>query len=222
MLTAIIVAAGSSTRFGFDKLFAELAGKPVVQHSVEQFAATKSVEEIIVVMREEGLARLRKLLDGAGFSKVRAIIPGGNRRQDSVRNGLEKVKTEFVAVHDAARALITPTEIERTLEAAQLHSAAALAVPASDTFKRADRDLFVVDSIPREDLFAMQTPQIFRTELLRSAFTIVGEATVTDEVSAVQAAGGQIQLVLARGQNLKITYPADLELAEIILATRLV
>lgn len=221
MLSAIIVAAGTSTRAGFDKLFALLAGRPVIEHSIGAFEDTTCVDEIIIVGRANRIDSLRALT--GQFRKVRAIIPGGDRRQDSVRAGLDAVShADFIAVHDAARPLITAKEIERVFAAALEHRAAALAAPVGETLKIADRNQCVIGSIDRENVFAMQTPQIFARDLLVEAYDRVAKDSlaITDEVSAVQHAGGHAIIVEAEDYNPKITFPNDLAVAELILRPR--
>jgi len=221
MLSAIIVAAGSSTRAGFDKLFAPLAGRPVIEHSIHAFERAQCVDEVIVVSREAIFPSLRALT--GQFRKVRAVVQGGERRQDSVRAGLDAVSnTDFIAVHDAARPLITAKEIERVFAAAVKHGAAALAAPVGETLKIADRNQCVIGSIDRENVFAMQTPQIFARDLLVEAYNRVAKDSlaITDDVSAVQHAGGHTTIVRAEDHNPKITFPNDLAMAELILRKR--
>ena len=222
MLTVIIVAAGSSERMGFDKLFAPLAGKPVIAHTIDAFECTECVTEIILVGRDDTLAELRKLLKSQ--TKVKKIVPGGAQRQDSVRTGLDNVdpKNQFVGVHDAARPLITPEKITRVFEACRAHGAAALAEPITDTLKRADVDLVVRESVDRDQLYAMQTPQIFARELLLEAYNAVvaKNMSITDEVSAVEQLGRKIVLVPNQDFNFKITYPRDFPFAEFVIAQR--
>jgi len=221
MLSAIIVAAGSSTRAGFDKLFAPLGGRPVIEHSIDAFERAQCVDEVIVVGREAALDSFSSLI--TQFRKVRAVVPGGDRRQDSVRAGLDAVSnTDFIAVHDAARPLITAKEIERVFAAAVEHGAAALAAPVGETLKLADRNRFVIGSIDRENVFAMQTPQIFARDLIVEAYDRIARDSVaiTDEISAVQHAGGHTIIVRAEDHNPKITFPNDLAIAELILRMR--
>lgn len=224
MLSAIIVAGGSSRRMGFDKLFAVIAGEPVIAHAIRAFEHTTSVSEIVVVAREQCHDEIRKIVSGAGLKKVHAIICGGERRQDSVRAGLDRVdrKAQHIAVHDAARPLITPTQIEQAFEQARIHGAAALAQPVNDTLKRADADLLVVGSVDRQHLCAMQTPQIFERKLLENAYRVVytENVLVTDEVSAIERLGHKIALVPNDDFNFKITYPRDLPVADFILRDR--
>jgi 2-C-methyl-D-erythritol 4-phosphate cytidylyltransferase len=224
MLTAIIVAGGSSQRMGFDKLLAPLAGKPVVAHSIAAFEQTESVSAIVLVAHAERLSEYEEVVRSHGFQKVMAVIPGGLRRQDSVLRGLEQTGavSEFVAVHDAARPLVRPDLIERIFELAHRHGGAASAAPVIDTLKRVDGDYVVIGGVERANLFAVQTPQIFRRELLEKAYRVVFDAAIeiTDEISAVEQVGGKVVLVSNDEPNFKVTYPSDLPLAGFILQQR--
>ena len=224
MITAIIVAGGSSQRMGFDKLLAPLAGKPVVAHSVAVFEQMESVTGIVLVARADRLSEYEEVVRSHGFQKVMAVIPGGLRRQDSVLRGLEQTgaNSDFVAVHDAARPLVSPDLVERIFELARRHGGAASGAPVIDTLKRVDRDDVVIGGVERANLFAVQTPQIFRRELLETAYRVVFDAAieVTDEISAIERVGGKVVLVPNDEPNFKITYPADLPLAEFILRQR--
>ena len=224
MLSAIIVAGGSSQRMGFDKLFAVIAGEPVIAHAIRAFQRATSISEIVVVAREERHDEIRKISRDTGLKKVRAMVPGGKRRQDSVRAGLERIDPDakYVAVHDAARPLITPEQIERAFGQCRIYGAAGLAQPVNDTLKRADADLLVVGSVDRHQLYAMQTPQIFELKLIQEAYRAVyaENILVTDEVSAVERLGYKVALVLDDDFNLKITYPRDLPVADFIIRDR--
>src|SRR6266567_1154004 len=145
MLTAIIVAAGDSRRMGFDKLFAMIAGKPLIAHTIDAFEGAGCVNEIIVVTREDRRAEIKTIARDENFKKVQSIVPGGKHRQDSVRAGLGHLgaATKYVAVHDAARPLITAEQIESVFEQCRIHAAASLAEPISDTLKYADAEFFV-------------------------------------------------------------------------------
>jgi 2-C-methyl-D-erythritol 4-phosphate cytidylyltransferase len=224
MLTAIIVAAGDSRRMGFDKLFAPIAGKPVIAHTIGAFERANSVKGIIVVAREDRHEEIKTIVRGEKFEKVRSIVPGGKHRQDSVRAGLDHLEltTRYVAVHDAARPLITPEQIERVFQQCANHGAAALAQPISDTVKRAGNDLLVSGSVDRDQLYAMQTPQIFERHLIEQAYRAVyaENISVTDEVSAVDRLGRKVVLVVNDDFNFKITYPRDLQIAEFVIQQR--
>jgi 2-C-methyl-D-erythritol 4-phosphate cytidylyltransferase len=223
MLTAIIVAAGSSERMGFDKLFALVSGKPIIAHTIAAFERTSCVEEIILVGRADGLGELHKIIGEP--TKVKQIVAGGAERSDSVRAGLDhlNLKSDFVAVHDAARPMITPEKITRVFDVCRTTGgAAALAEPINDTLKRADLDLAVKESVDRNGVYAMQTPQVFARKLLEEAYRLVAKknVSVTDEVSAVELLGCKIVLVPNHDFNFKITYPRDLPLAEFVLKQR--
>jgi len=223
MLTAIIVAAGSSERMGFDKLFALVSGKPIIAHTIAAFERTSCVEEIILVGRADGLGELRKIIGQP--TKVKQIVAGGAERSDSVRAGLDhlNLKSDFVAVHDAARPMITPEKITRVFDVCRTTGgAAALAEPINDTLKRADLDLAVKESVDRNGVYAMQTPQVFARKLLEEAYRLVAKknVSVTDEVSAVELLGCKVVLVPNHDFNFKITYPRDLPLAEFVLKHR--
>jgi 2-C-methyl-D-erythritol 4-phosphate cytidylyltransferase len=238
MLTAIIVAAGSSQRVGFDKLFATIAGKPMIAHTLHAFERAISVNEIIVVAREDRHDEIRKISHAENFNKVRSIIAGGERRQDSVRAGLNRLSMDakYVAVHDAARPLIGPEQIERVFEQCVIHGAASLAEPINDTLKRGDVDptrshsphvgqveqvIVVTGSVDRHQLYAMQTPQVFERALIEEAYRAADtENLLTDEVSAIERFGRKIVLVLNDDFNFKVTYPRDLALGEFVLKQR--
>src|ERR1051325_11194307 len=171
MLGGVIVAGGSSRRMGFDKLFAVIAGEPVIAHAIRAFERATSIGEIVVVARQKRRDEITKIISGAGFKKIGAIVRGGERRQDSVRAGLDHIDRDarYVAVHDAARPLITPKQIERAFVQCRAHDAAVLAQPVNDTLKRADADLLIVGAVDRDQLYAMQTPQIFERKLIEDA-----------------------------------------------------
>jgi 2-C-methyl-D-erythritol 4-phosphate cytidylyltransferase len=225
MLTAILVAAGDSRRMGFDKLFATIAGRPVIAHSLNAFERAGCVDEIILVAREDRHAEIKTIVRDENFKKVQSVISGGKHRQDSVRAGLSQLDaaTRYVAVHDAARPLITAEQIEFVFEQCRIHTAASLAEPISDTLKYADTGLFVAGSVDRHQLYAMQTPQIFERQLIEDAYRAVyaENVSVTDEVSAVERLGRKVILVPNQNLNFKITYPRDLALAEFVLTQRI-
>lgn len=211
---AILVAAGSSRRMGFDKLSALLAGKAVLRRTLEAFLTAESIAEIVVVCPEE-----RWELLGGDFPKPVRRVDGGKNRQDSVAAGLVAVSTDYVAVHDGARPLVSPTEIDRCVKIARLHRAATLARRVTETLKRSTPEDFNLDAVSRDDLWFMETPQVFETRLLRDAYAAVVRSgvAVTDEVSALEAIGIAVKFIESTHPNLKITTPADLALAEALL-----
>lgn len=217
MFGAVIVAAGSSRRAGFDKLSALLAGVPVLRRSVEAFVAARC-EVLVVVCPQERWVRTG--LEAASFPVPVIRVDGGASRQNSVSAGLNALPEEvqWVAVHDGARPLVSPLGIHACLAAAQETGAAACAHPVVDTLKRANaRGCTLPEAVSREHLWGMETPQIFDRSLLRRAYECVAAqgATVTDEVSAMELIGVATRLVQV-GYNMKITLPGDLELAEMI------
>lgn len=224
MVSAVIVAAGSSRRMGFDKLYAPLAEKPVLYWSLAAFDACKEIDEIIVVTREDKIEEVERLVKSGGLSKVGKIVPGGAERHLSVWTGLKVItgeNSEFVGVHDGARPLVTPELISGCLALAQKDGAAVCATPIPDTVKRAE-DSVITESVDRQNLWAMQTPQFFSTPLILQAYAalMTRNEVVTDEVSAVQRLGKRVTLFQTEEHNFKITYPRDLALAEQILASR--
>lgn len=216
-ISAIIVAAGSSRRMGFDKLGADLGGETVLVRSMQAVASCAEVVELRVVTNSEKFAEVRAAAQRLGITSFLEAIPGGSERHLSVAAGLERIgpDCELVAVHDAARPLVTAEAIRRCAEAAASHGGASLAHRIVDTLKRADLSGEVNEAVSRDNLWAMETPQIFRTELLRRAYETVlsrGEL-VTDEVSALAAIGQKVMLVENTTPNLKITVAGDLDLA---------
>ncbi|MEY4244602.1 MAG: 2-C-methyl-D-erythritol 4-phosphate cytidylyltransferase [Verrucomicrobiota bacterium] len=212
---AILVAAGSSRRMGFDKLAASIAGIPVMQRSLNAFLAAQSISEIIVVCPLERW----NLLTLTPFHKPVTRVDGGADRQDSVAAGLAHISSQFVAVHDAARPLILPEEIDRCVAAAFTHNAATLARRVTETLKRSDAADFNSEAISRENLWFMETPQVFKISLLLDAYAAVKTRglSITDEVSAMESIGTRVKFIESQHPNLKITTPADLALAEALL-----
>lgn len=217
MFCAVIVAAGSSRRAGFDKLAAPLGGEAVLLRSVRAFVAA-GCAFIVVVCPEDRWQTVGLHTEKFGVPVLR--VDGGAERQDSVRAGLLALpaETRWVAVHDGARPLIAPAGIRACLEAAKETGAAACAHPVVDTLKRANEQGFTLpEKVSRDCLWGMETPQIFDCALLLRAYDCVLQQglCVTDEVSAVEAVGISTHLVQV-GPNLKITHPGDLELAELL------
>lgn len=202
---------------GFDKLTALIGGVPVLQKTVEAFLAAESISEVIVVCPEERW----KLLDVESFTKPVKRVDGGETRQDSVMTGLAALSLEsnLVAVHDGARPLVSPADIDECVASATEYRAAALARRVTETLKRADPLDFSTEGVSREHLWFMETPQVFEIRLLVDSYAEVSSnnLTVTDEVSVMEAVGVRVKLVESKQPNLKITTPADLALAEALL-----
>ncbi len=221
MISAIIVAAGSSKRMGFDKLSVDLSGLPVIAHSIAAFENCAMVSEIIVVTSPDRF----DFINQYKTPKVTQIIAGGAERHFSVWQGLEMAspKLPLIAVHDGARPLITPDAISQCAEIAREKGAATLAHRVVETLKRAaPGGTIAAESVSRTDLWAMETPQIFQREILLAAYQRILAAgeLVTDEVSAVQAITTEVRFVENHQPNLKITVAADLDVARALLAAR--
>lgn len=212
-----MVAGGASRRMGFNKLTADLEGRPVLAWSVGAFQDCSEIDAIVLVCAASARTELEEIARAAAPAKLRAVVEGGAHRHLSVAEGLHCVPADasMVVVHDAARPLVTCAIIERCLEAARNSGAAACARPVTDTLKRVNGEGFIVESVSREQLWAVETPQIFRADLLRRAYEeiIATGGSVTDETSAVQAAGAPVELVETPEWNGKITFPGDLDLA---------
>ncbi len=216
-LGAIIVAAGSGSRMGgIDKLFTPVAGRPLLAHSVAAFHGCAVVERIVLVLAAGNLGNGRRLLSEQGFDKA-IVCAGGPRRQDSVRLGLEALGgCDYVAVHDGGRPLVTADLIQRGLEAARETGAAVPAVPLVDTVKEAGPDRLVVRTLDRSRLWAVQTPQVFRYDLLLRAHQEV-TAAVTDDAAMLEALGIPVVLFEGSRRNIKVTTPEDLDIARAML-----
>ncbi len=214
---AVIVAAGRGRRMGgVDKMFAQVAGKPVLARVVSVFQGCSLIDQIVIVLGEPNLEPGKKLVAQAGFSKVTDVCPGGKLRQESVAAGLGRLKDcHWVVIHDGARPLVTAALIEAGLEAAKETGAAVAAVPVADTIKVAGDDGFVQGTPPRRSLWAVQTPQVFRSDIITQAYRKV-EAEVTDDASLVERMGYRVKLYMGSYDNIKITNANDLALAEII------
>lgn len=221
----IIPAAGSGSRMNTDipKQFLELAGKPLLVHTLAAFESCSFIEKIIVVVDGERLESTRRLLDdfGVGSSKIE-VIAGGRRRQDSVRNGLDAVADDIdiVLVHDGARPLVSADLIKRCYQEIADHGAAIAAVPVKDTLKKEDGGRGVSVTVDRTGLWQAQTPQGGKKELLAKAFLLNGDEDVTDESSLFEKAGIPVRLVTGEVSNIKITRREDLALAASILSDR--
>lgn len=203
---------------GFDKLMAPLAGRPVLVHAIQRFESCDPVSEVVLVVSSPRRQEIEQLVRGCGFRKINQIVEGGAERYLSVWEGLKNLSPEarIVAVHDAARPLVSSSAIAAAVACAKEHGAVSLAAPVVDTLKRADNSGTVSGSVDRTGLWAMQTPQVFRRDWLNAAYEVIvasGKA-VSDEVSAVQAAGFPVRLLANSEWNIKITYPRDLDLAE--------
>lgn len=218
---AVIVAAGSGTRMaGADKLFTEVGSRPLLALAVAAFQTCAAINHIVVVLSEPNLERGHDLVTRFAFAKVAAVIPGGERRQDSVRLGLEALGAcDYVVVHDGARPLVTPQLIERGIEAVRETGAAVPAIALADTVKEAGPDSIVFRTLDRSRLWGAQTPQVFGYELLVRAHREI-TADATDDAAMVEALRENVRLFEGDRRNLKVTTQEDIELVLALLATK--
>ncbi len=217
---AVIVGAGSSQRMGTDKVVMSLAGKPVIAWSVDVCQSCELVDQIVLVLNDSQQDLGRRLAAERGWSKIVAVCPGGSRRQDSVREGLSRLKgCDWVLIHDGARPFLTPDLIRLGLEMARASGAAVLAVPVKDTITQANADLTVRQTLNREELWAVQTPQFFRFDIISKAHSQV-TIDVTDDASMVEQLGYKVKLCRGSYDNIKITTQEDMFLAELIAQSR--
>lgn len=219
MVTAILVAAGSGTRMGADKLFLPVAGCPIVGHTWRRFDQSPCIGQIILVTQPEKREAFEHLAATLQLTKPWRIVAGGAQRQDSVWNGLQAVTTEWVAIQDAARPCTSAETIERTLAAARQSGAAVAAQKVTDTLKEADAQGRIARNVDRTQLWSVQTPQVFRTDIIRRALAEVRQRGlhVTDDTAACEIIGQSVVLVECVEPNPKVTTPADLPLVETLL-----
>jgi 2-C-methyl-D-erythritol 4-phosphate cytidylyltransferase len=218
----IVVAAGRSERMGgVDKVLTELVGRPLIAWTLAAFRSCPGVEGVVVVAAPERVERVRDLVAEWRFRNVINVVPGGERRQDSVRAGIEAANgAAIVAIHDGARPLVTPELISRGIELARECGAAIAAVPARDTVKQAEGDPPVIRAThDRASIWLAQTPQVFDRELLMRAHEEAG-SNATDDAALVEALGHNVLIYEGSAQNIKITTPEDLLIAETLLRAR--
>ena len=215
---AIIVAAGEGKRMGgLDKVFTPLLGESVLMRATRPFQECELIDQIVVVVSGDNENHCRRLVTGKEWSKVTDVCIGGKRRQDSVAEGLKLLKTcEWVVVHDGARPLVTVDLIERGLQAAKETGAAIAAVDVKDTIKLVDDNEIVSQTLSRQNLRAVQTPQVFRLDLLQLAHRR-HYSDITDDAAMVERMGHKVKLYEGSYDNIKITTPEDLTMAEVLL-----
>jgi 2-C-methyl-D-erythritol 4-phosphate cytidylyltransferase len=223
MVSAIIVAAGKGTRMGpnIDKLFLEAAGWPIVAHTWKRFVQSGDIHEIIVVVRDGMQPAFQELAERYGLNKPYRIVAGGAERQDSVWNGLQALapSSEIVAIQDGARPCTSEALIAATIAAAREMGAAVAAQPVTDTIKESPDGRLIQRTLDRSRLWAVQTPQTFRVDVIRRALSVVRERglQVTDDTAACEVIGQSVRLVASTAPNPKVTVPADLAYAELLL-----
>ena len=216
-----IVAAGDSRRMGdIDKMFAMLGDAPLLAHCLNSYNESPSIHAISIAASRHNTERVRKLVVEHNFGKVECVVAGGARRQDSVLNALRILDgSDIVLVHDGARPFVDEPIVRRAVETAMVFAAGTAAIPVKDTIKVANSDMSVRETPPRDSLWAAQTPQSFRYDLILRAHTQI-EYDVTDDAAMVEATGHPVKLFMGSYDNIKVTTPEDLLIAEAILRSK--
>ena len=221
--SAVILAAGNSTRMGKDKSVLSLGGIPVIVRAIRAFEQHELVDEIIVVTREEAIQSIADLCVEYKLSKVRKVMAGGETRAESSLAGVSAVdsKAEYIAIHDGARPLVTQKVITDTLYAARDYHAAIPVIPSTDTLRSVSGG-FIGGDVDRDSVIRVQTPQIFDADLIKGALTYAAkkQIPITDDSSAIRLTGFQVRTVEGDVGNIKLTTPEDLPVAEAILRER--
>ncbi len=224
--SAVIAAGGNSTRMGgTNKLFAKIDGVPALARSIKAFEDAACIKEIVIVTRKDDISAVIELCEKYKFKKVTAVVPGGTNRQESVWRVFTEIsdKSEFVAIHDGARCLITPKMIEKVCREAYIYDAATAATRVLDTVKRTKAGAFIEETFDRDRVWLVQTPQVFNSNLYRAAAYTAKEANffATDDCSLVERIDFKaIRLVECGRENIKLTTPEDIAFAEALLAAR--
>lgn len=228
VVTALVVAAGSGTRMKLsgdvNKVFLELDSSPVLAHTLEVFERCKLIDKIVIVTRECDIPLCIQLAHEYNISKLLCVVRGGDTRTDSVKNGLMQIedKESYVAIHDGARCLVTHEELENVILAAYEYGASALAVACKDSLKRVTDDGFIESSVSRENVYRVQTPQVFRVSDIIYAHEKAEKdgIVLTDDCGAAQYAGIKVKIVDGSETNIKLTVQDDIVLAKAIINQR--
>lgn len=223
---ALIPAAGAGKRMGGErnKQYLEVGGRPILVHTLEVFDRCDAISEVYLIVPENDCALACDIIDGMRFSKNIKVVPGGKERQDSVRSGLNSIYgCDLVMVHDGVRPFVTEEIINKAIEETIKCGATTVAVPAKDTIKSVDEDGIVIETLERKKLWQVQTPQTFKYEIMKEAF---GKAYAdgfygTDDAALVERLGYKVKIVEGSYQNIKITTPEDMIIAEAILRSNI-
>lgn len=221
--SAVIVAAGISERFGCDKIMASLLGTPVIAYSLMVFESCEYVKEIVIVTTSDKIEIIANLCNDYNISKVRKIVLGGSNRSESALSGVSETDSlsNLIAIHDAARPLVTKDIIKKAIERALSKRAASAAISSNNTVKIAKKGI-VLATPERDTVYSIQTPQVFEPNIIKAALTnaLIKERSFTDDASAVESLGYQVYLSEGSEENIKITTPLDIKIAETILLNR--
>ena len=221
MTTAIILAGGKSERMGanVDKAFLSLVDKPMVAWSLLVFERTAEIDRIVLVVRKSQLVASQAVAKMFGISKIEKIVAGGGKRQDSVAAGLAAcdLDTRIVVIHDAARPLVTSELVAEVVRQAKRVPAVTVGQPVVDTLKVCEKGTTISKTIPRERLWAVQTPQAFQMKELRAAYKALGKEEITDDCMALERIGVPVKIITNNSPNFKVTVPEDLHLVGALL-----
>ena len=219
-ISAVIVAAGSGTRMKIPqrKQLVEINDMPVIAHTLKAFENTNIIDEIVIVTKQEDILVMMDIAKQFGISKVTEIVPGGATRTDSVKNGINAAKGDFVAIHDGVRPCIQPIHIAKTVEAAIQTGAAALGCPVTDTLKKVDEKGIITQTVNRDGMWAIQTPQVFDKELLLKAYTEGDTEGATDDCMLAESIGVKVTMVEGVRTNIKVTMQEDIDIVSSILS----
>lgn len=219
-VSAIVVAAGSGKRMNMkeNKIFADVDGRPVIFYSLFALSKSDFIDEIIIVTKEEYILLVSDIVRVYDIKKVSKIIPGGKTRTESVKNGLIQAKGDFVAVHDGARPCVKTSDIDKTIKVAKKTFAAALGTKVFDTLKKTDENGKICNTVDRNNIWQVQTPQVFRKDLLVYAYENGDTNNATDDCMLLESLNTPVYMVEGHRDNLKITVFDDLKLAEKNLA----
>ncbi|MFA5038380.1 MAG: 2-C-methyl-D-erythritol 4-phosphate cytidylyltransferase [Candidatus Omnitrophota bacterium] len=223
-ITALVPAAGLGARMNLDlaKPLVEIRAKPVIVFTLEALQSHPLVDEIVLIFHEQGLQQARAFVKKYGLTKVSRVIQGGASRRESVRNGLEVVdsRTKFVLVHDGVRPFVDEGCVTRVIEEAKICGAAVAGVPVKSTIKRINSHMEVEETLRRDCLWEIQTPQVFERELLQKAYLRSGKTSVPDDASLVELMGKKVHVVMGSYFNIKITTQEDLVFADSIIGIK--
>ena len=223
-ITAIIVAGGKGTRMGADKnkVFLTIGGREILHYTVSAFEWNKNVDEIIIVTGKNDIETCTELIKNSNFKKVRCITEGGKTRQQSVMNGLMLSDGDLVLIHDGARALVTDNEIDNAIEECMRFGAAAAGVKCKDTLKSVDKNGFITATIDRESTYLIQTPQAFKLSDIKELHQKAHAEgfSATDDCMIAEHYGVRVKISCGSYENIKLTTPEDMLIAENILRNR--
>ena len=220
-IPVIVLAAGSSTRMnGISKQFINLCGIPAIVHTLSAFEKASEISRIVLVTKEDYIAEMQLLAQKFMITKLTDIVSGGDSRQESVKNGLEKINEDYVLIHDGARPLISEEVISRVCSQLTSADGVVCAVPVKDTIKKVDENGYIVNTVSRNDLFSAQTPQGVRTEKYREILNSADCSCFTDDASLLESASLSVKIVAGDYRNIKITTQEDITAAEGYLEKR--